>query len=98
MKRTHAMLRWIPATAGGRRQPVTAWRYTFLAQFDGAVEDPEWTLAVYRVNGKAHAEENVVVHFLMGDAPHERIATGARLHLYEGRQVVAELDVLEDMI
>ena len=92
MTYAHATLRWIPSTDGGRRQPLAGRRYMAPAAIgDGP---PEWTLVVDRQTETPQAEENVLVHFLMDDAPHHRLVEGVQFRLFEGPRAVAEGNVV----
>lgn len=93
MTHARATLRWLPATEGGRRQPLAVRRYMAPVAFGS--EQPEWTLVVDRQADVPQTEENVLVHFLMDGAPHERLAVGAPFRLFEGPRAVAEGEVVE---
>ena len=93
MKHARATLRWIPATEGGRSQPLASRRYMApVAIGDGPAE---WTLVVDRQTNKPQIEENVLVHFLMEDAPHDQLVGGAQFQLVEGPRSVAVGEVVE---
>lgn len=91
MRHAIATLRW---RADGRRTAVTARRYMSPVIF---ADDPDpeevWTLVVDRGASDAGTAETVLVHFLLDDAPHERLVAGTAFHLTEGATVVADGDV-----
>ena len=57
--------------------------------------DALWTLVVDRGASGPGAEETVLVHFLVDEAPHKRLAAGTAFHLTEGAAVVADGEVSE---
>jgi len=63
-------------------------------QLDDEAEEA-WTLVVHRSREEPRQEETVLVHFLMGDAPHERLEAETVFRLTEGPRVVAEGKVSE---
>ncbi len=91
MRHAIATLRW---RADDRRAAVTARRYMSPVVFaDDPTPDQAWTLVVDRAETDSGTAETVLVHFLMDDAPHERLATGTAFHLTEGAAVVADGEV-----
>ncbi|MEM6287651.1 MAG: hypothetical protein AAF845_10885 [Bacteroidota bacterium] len=91
---THAIahLRWLSEKEGGRTTPFSGRRY--MAPVDLG-EAGMWTLVVNRSREAPQQEETVLIHFLMDDAPHNMLETGAVVRLQEGAQVVAEAEVSE---
>ena len=94
MKHAVATVRWLDASEGGRHRPVSGLRYMAPVHMDG-VRDGCWTLVVNRSREDAQAEETVLVHFLMEDAPHDLLREGAEFTLQEGARTVAEGEVSE---
>ncbi|WP_420455158.1 hypothetical protein [Rubrivirga sp.] len=90
MKHAIAKVRWLDESAGGRRRPVTALQYMSPAVIGGDEDAAPWTLVVHRSREEARAEETVLVHFLMDEAPHERLQPGVGFRLTEGPRVTGE--------
>jgi hypothetical protein len=88
-----ALISWVPAAKGGRKQPPTGPTYTTVARF---ADDPKWPqeawslvvrkLRTYGGGCLWFAE----VGFLVPEhAPNELLRAGARFDLYEGRKLTA---------
>jgi hypothetical protein len=54
-----------------------------------SVGDEAWTLVVNRGHEEAEAEETVLIHFLLADAPHDWLSAGTTFSLTEGAKTVA---------
>ena len=94
MRHALATLRWRTERTDDRQAAVTARRYMSPVVFaDDPAPDDAWTLVVDRGRRGAEGTETVLVHFLMDDAPHERLAAGTAFRLVEGAHVVAEGEV-----
>ena len=90
MRRAVARIHWLSEQEGGRRTAVSSQRYMGPAEIDGpGTSAGLWTLVVERASTEPEADETVEVHFLMDDAPHDRLRAGAGFRLMEGARTVA---------
>ena len=91
-KTVKALISWVPANKGGRRQPPIGPSYKTCVRFD---EDPSWpdeawTLVVDFIRSYGDGQYLYAkVYFLMPDAPDKFLHAGSRFQLYEGRRLVA---------
>ena len=87
-----AVISWVPAAKGGRKQPPTGPVYSTVARF---TDDPDWparawSLVVRKL--KAYGGGRfwfAQVEFLVDAAPHDLLRPGARFDLDEGRKLAA---------
>jgi hypothetical protein len=97
---THsALVHWLPPEQRGRKELPATLRYVALSRFaeDGTWPDGAWTVEVrFR---QPPAEQGAVcegdVRFLADGAPEARLKAGARFSLYEGPQMVADIELLD---
>jgi hypothetical protein len=104
MVKMRALIEWIPKEKGGRSQPPTGVGtppYATVVRF----VDPEepwpppaaWSLAVEKDEELSQPYRWIAdVHFLVDDAPHERLREGRAFELYEGNKCVAHGSILSD--
>ena len=100
---THAALvYWLPAQLGERRQAPSSLRYLGVSRFvEDGKEWPDGAWSVELTFSQPPSEHDpdepsrARVQFLFDDAPQERLHTAARFGLYEGRTQVAEVEVLD---
>jgi hypothetical protein len=94
MNEAIAIIRWIPAERGGRRQPpAPAGGYSTLSRFesDPRTSGIDWSLVIVdAVPLGSDACVRATVRFLVPEAPHEWLRDGERFELLEGRKVVAK--------
>ena len=95
MKNEHrAIIRWIPASRGGRRQPpLDAAGYAAPARFesDPAGSRGDWSLRILAAAPLRGPEViDAKISFLFADAPADLLREGERFELLEGKKVVAK--------
>lgn len=86
-----ARIYWIPASAGGRKQPPPGPRYSTVARFN---ETKEWSVVVefaQQPNARGYVEGQI--RFLAPDAPFYLLQPGCHCHLIEGTRVVATVEI-----
>jgi hypothetical protein len=93
-----AVIRWVPASRGGRQQPPpSADGYTAPARFESDPQEQRgvWSLRIVRAKPLRGSEViDANIQFIMPDAPHDILKEGERFELTEGRRVVAKGVVL----
>src|SRR4051812_31258726 len=89
-----AIIRWIPASRGGRRQPpVSATKYTAPVRFENDRQEPwgSWSLRILEATELRGPEVILArVAYLVPEAPHDLLREGERFELMEGRNAVAK--------
>ncbi|MCE7986192.1 MAG: hypothetical protein DYG89_33870 [Caldilinea sp. CFX5] len=88
-----ARICWIPAAAGGRKQPPVGPRYSTVARFN---EDlTEWSVVVeFDQQPKGPECVEGQIRFLTPDAPIHLLQPGRRCELVEGKRIVATVEIL----
>lgn len=92
-----ARICWIPASAGGRKQPPAGPRYSTVARFDEEDEQNEWSVIVefeQRPDDRGCVEGQI--KFLIPEAPFYLLRPGKQFHLTEGARVVAVVEILSN--
>jgi len=99
MRTARVTVDWTPPEQGGRATPVGGPRYVAISRFDD--DGPNWPDGAWSVvlefpQGTDPGSSPVIVnaHFLMEDAPHERLRPGATFTLHEGRKEVGRVHVV----
>lgn len=90
-----ARICWIPASAGGRKQPPAGPRYSTVARFDEEDEQNEWSVIVefeQRPDDRGCVEGQI--KFLIPEAPFYLLRPGKQFHLTEGARVVATVEII----
>ena len=93
-----AIIRWVPASRGGRNHPPTpAVGYSAPARFESDPDESRgtWSLRLLEA-AELHGPEVISARlaFLAPNAPSELLVEGERFELMEGRKVVAKGVVL----
>jgi hypothetical protein len=98
-----AIVEWIPANQGGRRQPplgVGQPAYSTVVRFN---EDPwppadaAWSLVIEKQESQSTEHRwTALVHFLAPEAPHHALRGGRGFELYEGSRRVATGELCQD--
>lgn len=90
---------WAHAKSNGHLGLPHSLRYVGIGRFDS--DGPEWPDGAYNVvctfsepPSEHGSPGEATVRFLVEDAPHERLAAGARFRLYEGPHEVAWVEIL----
>jgi hypothetical protein len=100
--RVRAIIRWVPASRGGRRQPprpVAGYAAPARFESDAAQEQGPWSLRIAEASELRGGEAvEVRVTFVMPDAPHDLLREGERFELLEGRKVVAKGVVVSETV
>lgn len=101
-REARAIIRWVPASRGGRRQPPSpATGYCCVPRFE---DDPSFASGAWSLRIVGASEMNgpdvidAKVSFVMPDAPHELLHEGCRFELMEGPKVVAKGVVLPQAV
>lgn len=94
-----AIVTWLATGPSGALHLPDSLQVIGIGRF--ADDGPEWPDGSWRVVCRFDTPPSehgspiqARVHFLMDQAPHERIAPGVRFDVCEGRQVVAAVEVL----
>jgi hypothetical protein len=98
-KQVTAIVQWLTPEEGGRKAPPLGSWYASVAGFGGVPPDPAeaWSLVVeFESEPDTELKQRVCVRFLAPEAPHELLHAGSRFQLYEGQQLVARGEVVED--
>jgi hypothetical protein len=90
-----AHIHWLSEAEGGRKNLPTSLRYTTVARFSSQKEWPNnaWSI-VAEFSELPTFDSAARVKFLVDEAPHELLQTGATFELLEGHKVVATVQVL----
>lgn len=95
-----AKIDWVPATQGGRQSPPPGPRYITVARFQEAWNDwprEAWSLIVEFESGSDDPLSTLAkVRFLAPNGPEHLLHPGSLFELYEGRQLVAKAQVVQD--
>jgi hypothetical protein len=93
-----ARITWRTREQGGHHVPPSGPQYIAPARFVGAADQTScgaWSLVVNLVSRPAASTDWIAeVRFLVGEAPQEWLAEGARFELYEGKKCVGQGTVL----
>jgi hypothetical protein len=88
-----ALISWVPPEKGGRLVPPPGPRYVAPARVvigGGRGTDGDWSLVVeFEKTFDGGIFTHATVRFLVDEAPHELLASGAGFELHEGRRLVA---------
>lgn len=97
IQKVKARLKWQIPTAMGVLSPRGR-QFTVPARFDQQGDDwtnNAWSLVVEPIaESDTQGVQQVLVRFLMPDAPFEWLVRGHRFTLHEGRMVIAEGEIL----
>ena len=106
MKRCIARINWLyakkwipPVISIGERVPSNAYHPTivFEGQYEGPIWDGNGTITVdkEKYNELVSKKESIAtVSYLVEEAPHELIRSGAKFELYDGKMIIAVGTVL----
>jgi len=101
MKRTRAIVRWVPASQGGRKRLPDGPVYWAVAKFDDATSEKSecaWSLEVEFLKPVGKRVLLARVRFVSSAAPANLLAKGSRFRFCEGRHVVARGIVLPERL
>jgi hypothetical protein len=89
MSECRAKVRWLSFEEGGRILPPTGPRYSSIARFTTAADEP-WSLVLYIGSDPG----DVLVSPLVDSAPAELFVRGSRFDLFEGEVKVGEGEIV----
>jgi len=100
MREVQVSVTWVTPDRGGRATPVRVPRYVAISRFDEdgpGWPDGGWSVVLEFPEGVNPSASPVIAkaHFLVEEAPHERLVPGTTFTLHEGRKEVARVQVLQ---